>query len=84
MKTRNSLIFNCIAILLISSVVLLTGCDSKSSSNTSGTEEIAVAVTATPSQVDVYTSVVVEAEVLDGTTPVANKEVRFTVSPSVG
>ena len=83
MKTRNSLIFNCIAVLLISSVVLLTGCDSKSPSTTSGEENIAVSVSATPSQVDVYSSVVVEAEVLNGTTPVANKDVRFTVSPSV-
>lgn len=84
MKAKNSLIFNCIAILLISSVVLLTGCDSKSPSDTTGQENIEVTVSATPSQIDVNSSVVVEAEVLDGTTPVANKEVRFTVSPSVG
>ncbi len=84
MKTRNSLIFNCIAILLMTSVVLLTGCDSKSSSSsTTDQGDIDVAVTATPSQVDIYTNVVVEAQVLDGTTPVANQEVRFTVSPSV-
>jgi len=83
MKIRNSLIFNCFAILLISSLMLLAGCESKSTSDTSGTEEIVVDVTATPSQVDIYTNVVVEAQVLDGTTPVANKQVRFTVSPSV-
>lgn len=84
MKIRNSLIFNCIAILLMSSIVLLTGCDSKSSAgSTDIPSNIEVAVTATPSQVDVYSSVVVEAEVLEGTTPLANKEVRFTASPSV-
>jgi len=84
MKTRNSLIFNCIAILLMTSVVLLTGCDSKSSSSSSTDQDnIDVAVTASPSQVDIYTNVVVEAQVMNGTTPVANKQVRFTVSPSV-
>ncbi|SYZ72925.1 exported hypothetical protein [Candidatus Zixiibacteriota bacterium] len=70
-----------ILLLLALAVVTITGCSSNSTSNKSdGTLQVS-SVTASPASISVGSTSVVEAEISDGTNPLSNRVVTFSVTP---
>ncbi len=68
-------------IMLVFAALWLTGCDSSSSSNTTGSIEVTT-ISVSPSSINVGGTCVVEVQVTDGSNPVANRAVQFTADPT--
>jgi len=62
-------------------IIIMAGCSNKSVVNDTPTGTT-VSVIVSPSTVQTYSTAVVEATVVSGSTPLANRIVNFTVSPS--
>lgn len=70
-----------VLLILVTTAAFLAGCSSKSVKD-DGAATTAVAVTASPSSVGLNATTVVEATIMNGTTPVTGQEVTFSVSPT--
>jgi len=67
--------------LVAAAIMNITGCDS-TSSDSSGSGGFVVSMTASPSTIVVGETAVIEAVITDGTNPMSNRAVTFTVSPT--
>ena len=80
---KSPLMILAVLLMLASASFLLFGCDSNSGSNETVTGSLEVTtLSLNPSSIGVGATCVVEAQVTDGTNPVANRAVQFTVDPT--
>jgi hypothetical protein len=73
-----AIIFSVMALIF---AIFLGGCSSSSDSDSSGTLQVSN-ITASPTAITVGSTTVIEAEITDGTDPLANRVVTFTCTPS--
>lgn len=70
------------ATMLAIAMLVLSGCNSRSTLDTGAPGGSTVAVTASPTTIDQGATSVIEVTIVDGTNGIANQEVTFTVTPS--
>lgn len=70
------------ATILAIAMLVISGCNSRSTLDTGAPGGSTVAVTASPTSIDQGATSVIEVTIVDGTNGIANQEVTFTVTPS--
>jgi len=72
----------CFAALALLSLMLLGGCDSKSKADDPPSSDVDISVTASPAAVTLNATVVVEATLTTGGSPMSAETILFSVQPS--